>query len=86
MYKVLFSKVALKDIEKGRGTSINTKLKAFVDILKEDPYMNPPSNEKLVGDLSGLYSRGLNVKHRLVYEVDEKNKIVRVLSCWTHYN
>jgi Txe/YoeB family toxin of toxin-antitoxin system len=79
-------KAAVKDIEKIKSLpAIYKKLRTFISVLEDNPYTSPPSYEKLGGDLKGLYSRRLNIKHRLVYEVIEKTKEVRILSCWTHY-
>lgn len=57
----------------------------MIDVIKKDPYQNPPPYEKLVGDLEGAYSRRINIKHRLVYQVFEKEKIVKIISIWSHY-
>ena len=57
----------------------------MLEILKENPFRSPPQYEKLVGNLSGFYSRRINIQHRLVYEVFEENKIVRILKMWSHY-
>ena len=85
MYKIEFHKNALKDIQKLKQRSLETKAKQLVDIIKENPFQIPPPYEKLVGDLSGLYSRRINIQHRLVYEVIEDKKLIRVLSLWSHY-
>jgi Txe/YoeB family toxin of toxin-antitoxin system len=99
MYKVILSKQAIKDLEKLKraGKSYAKKAKELVDIVKDDPFMNPPSYEKLVGDLKGFYSRRINDQHRFVYAilpndsnfVDEQGiayqGIVNVLKMWTHY-
>ena len=76
MYQVVFTKTALKQLP---------NLKALAEILRQDPYRNPPPYEKLVGDLKGVYSRRINAQHRLVYQVLEEEKTVKVLSVWTHY-
>ena len=85
MYKVIISKEALKDLPKLKSAGLSQKVNALTEILKINPYQNPPPYEKLVGDLAGLYSRRINIKHRLVYKVDEDLKIVKVLSMWSHY-
>lgn len=85
MYKIEFHKRALKDIEKLKQHNLKEKAKQLVELLKENPFQNPPPYEKLVGDLSGLYSRRINIQHRLVYEVLENKNTVRVLSLWSHY-
>ncbi len=85
MYKVILSKKAVKDIEKLKSAGLSNKAKNLVDLLKKNPYANPPSYEKLVGDLEGMYSRRINIKHRLVYTVDQEARLVKVLRMWSHY-
>lgn len=85
MYTVKLTKRANKDREKLIAAGLGKKAKALIDILKENPYQNPPPYEKLVGNLSGYYSRRLNIQHRLVYSVHEAEKTVVVRSLWTHY-
>ena len=85
MYKVIFSKQALKDLQKLKSTNLSLKTKKITEIIAIDPFQNPPPYEKLVGNLSGYYSRRINIKHRFVYDVDETQKTVHVLSMWTHY-
>ena len=85
MYKIEFHKKALKDIQKLKQRSLEAKAKQLVNIIKENPFQIPPPYEKLVGDLSGLYSRRINIQHRLVYEVIEDKKLIRILSLWSHY-
>jgi Txe/YoeB family toxin of toxin-antitoxin system len=84
-YSVLFSKVAQKDAENIKRSFLSEKCKTLIEILKNDPFATIPPFEKLVGDLSGFYSRRLNIHHRLVYSVDEAEKRVKVLRMWTHY-
>ncbi len=85
MYKIVYTKAALKDIPKLKEAHLADKAKALIDILREDPFQYPPSYEKLLGDFKGLYSRRINVQHRLVYEVYEQEKTVKIVSLWTHY-
>lgn len=85
MYKVKLSKRAQKDLQKLKQSGLSKKAKSLVDILKENPWQNPPPYEKLVGDLNGFYSRRINVQHRLVYKVYEDEKVVAIYSMWTHY-
>ncbi|MGL5676621.1 MAG: Txe/YoeB family addiction module toxin [Cellulosilyticaceae bacterium] len=85
MYKVVLTKQALKDLEKLKSTHLSQKAKGLVDIIKENPYQNPPAYEKLVGNLDGCYSRRINIQHRIVYEVLEKEKAIKILRMWTHY-
>ena len=85
-WNLVFSKYALKDAKKLSAAGLKEKALALLDILELDPLQNPPPYEKLVGDLKGAYSRRINIQHRLVYEVFRKEKIVRVLRMWTHYD
>ncbi|MCM1227326.1 MAG: Txe/YoeB family addiction module toxin [Clostridium sp.] len=85
MYNILYYKKTLKHIEWLKSAKLDKKAKNLIDIIRKNPFENPPPYEKLSGDLKGLYSRRINVQHRLVYKVDEKNKTVRILSMWTHY-
>jgi toxin YoeB len=84
-WQVVFAKAALKDAKKLAAAGLKPKAQALLDVLAIDPFQNPPSYEKLVGDLEGAYSRRINIQHRLVYEVFKKEKTVRVLRMWTHY-
>lgn len=85
MYDILYSKTALKEIPKLKAAHLDGKAKALIEILQVNPFQTPPSYEKLVGDLDGLYSRRINAQHRLVYEVCEANHTVKIYSMWTHY-
>lgn len=85
MYKIVYGKKAVKDIQNLKAAGIDKKAKNLIDIISENPFKNPPPYEKLVGDLSGLYSRRINIKHRLVYQVCEGDKTIKILSMWTHY-
>jgi len=84
-YRILYSKAALKDAKKLKAAHLDKKAKDLIDVLKEDPFRNPPAYEKLVGDLSGAYSRRINIQHRLVYEVRQEDRTVRILRMWSHY-
>lgn len=84
-YRVIYSKAAQKDAVKLKRSDLDSKCKVLLTILAEDPFKLIPPYERLVGDLSGFYSRRINVQHRLVYAVDQQNKIVKVLRMWTHY-
>lgn len=84
-WNVAYSKFALKDAKKLSAAGLRDRAQALLDILEKDPFQSPPPYEKLVGDLSGAYSRRINIQHRLVYEVFRKEKTVRVLRMWTHY-
>lgn len=85
MYKIQYHKKAVKEIEKLKMNKLDIKAKKLIDIIKENPYQNSPPYEKLTGDLKDYYSRRINIQHRLVYQVIEKEKTVRILSMWTHY-
>ncbi|MCW8093142.1 Txe/YoeB family addiction module toxin [Alteromonas sp. ASW11-130] len=84
-WKVVFTKHAQKDARKLASGGLKIKASELIKILKVNPFQNPPTYEKLVGDLSGCYSRRLNIQHRLVYQVIESEKTVKVLRMWTHY-
>ena len=84
-YKIVFTKAAAKDAPKLKAAHIDLKAKALLDVIRSDPFQSPPSYEKLVGDLSGLYSRRINAQHRLVYQVIEDEQTIKVLSMWSHY-
>jgi Txe/YoeB family toxin of toxin-antitoxin system len=84
-WRVVFTKHAQKDAKKISATGLRPKAEKLIEILREDPYRKPPPFEKLVGDLSGAYSRRINIQHRLVYQVLDKEKIVKVIRMWTHY-
>ncbi len=86
MYKIIYTKVAIKDIPRLKSVHLDKNAKALIDVIRGNPFQNPPPYEKLVGDLQGLYSRRINIKHRLVYEVLEDEKIVKIVSLWTHYD
>ena len=85
IWNLAYSKFAPKDAKKLSAAGLREKAQALLDILEKDPFQNPPPYEKLVGDLRGAYSRRINIQHRLVYEVFRKEKTVRVLRMWTHY-
>ena len=84
-WQLVFAKHAQKDAQKLAGSGLKAKAQTLLDILRIDPFQNPPPYEKLVGDLSGAYSRRINIQHRLVYDVLADQNTVRVLRMWTHY-
>lgn len=84
-WEVVFAKAALKDAKKVAAAGFKPKVQTLIAILEIDPFQNPPPFEKLVGDLSGAYSRRINIQHRLVYEVFIQERVVRILRMWTHY-
>lgn len=85
MYKIEYHKKALKDIQKLKESKLDTKAKKLIELIKANPYQNPPPYEKLVGDLKDYYSRRINIQHRLIYQVIENDKKIRILSLWSHY-
>jgi len=84
-WRVVFTKQAQKDAKKISSSDLKKKVVALIDILQTDPFQVPPPYEKLIGDLSGAYSRRINIQHRLVYQVLSEEQIVKVLRMWTHY-
>lgn len=85
-YKILITKAALKDKEKIKGNkALESKVKNLIELISKNPYESLPSFEKLKGDLDVLISRRINIQHRLVYEVYEEEKVVKIISMWTHY-
>ena len=84
-YKILYSKAALKDAKKLSSVGLATKAQKLIEILQENPLQNPPYYEKLVGNLKGVYSNRINIQHRIVYEIREEDKVVRILRMWSHY-
>lgn len=85
MYKIVYTKASIQAIPKLKGAKLDTKARRLIEVIKNNPYQNPPPYEKPVGELKGAYSRRINLQHRLVYEVYEEEKIVKILSMWTHY-
>jgi len=84
-WELAYSKQALKDARKVKAAGLKPKVEMLLAILEEDPFQTPPTFEKLVGDLAGAYSRRINIHNRLVYEVFSRERVVRVLRMWTHY-
>lgn len=84
-YQVFYTKKALEDIPKLKSAKLDTKAKNLISLIKSNPYQTPPPYEKLKGILQGAYSRRINIKHRLVYEIIEENKAIKIISLWTHY-
>ncbi len=85
-WKIVYTKQAQKDAKRLASSGLKEKAESLLKILKKDPYQTPPTFEKLVGDLSGAYSRRINIQHRLVYQVLDKQKTIKVLRMWTHYD
>ena len=84
-WHVVFTKQAQKDAKKLSASGLRAKAEELLEILRMNPYQNPPPYEKLVGDLAGAYSRRINIQHRLVYQVLETEQTVKVLRMWSHY-
>ena len=84
-WAVVFAKQAVKDARRLAAAGLKPKAQSLLDVLRKDPFQDPPPFEKLVGDLDGAYSRRINIQHRLVYEVFKAGHTVRVLRMWTHY-
>ena len=85
MWRVVFTNRALKDAKKLSAAGLRSKAEKLLYILRENPYQTPPPFEKLLGDLSGAYSRRISIQHRLVYQVLPDEKTVKVIRMWTHY-
>jgi len=85
MYKAIFSKQALKDAKRLKQAKLDAKAKSLIEIVKINPYENPPPYEKLVGNMQGYISRRINIQHRLVYKVLEDEKVIKIYRMWTHY-
>ncbi|MGN0958728.1 MAG: Txe/YoeB family addiction module toxin [Selenomonas bovis] len=85
MYRIVFTRAAAEDIPKLKAAHLDTKAKRLLDVLRQNPFQTPPPYEKLRGNLEGAYSRRLNIKHRLVYQVLREQETVKIISMWTHY-
>ena len=84
-WQLVYTKQARKDAKRLRASGLREKAEQLLELLAVDPFTKPPPFEKLVGDLAGAYSRRINVQHRLVYQVIEEHRVVKVLRMWTHY-
>ena len=85
MWRLVFTKQAQKDAKKLTAVGLRQKAEELLEILGENPFQNPPPYEKLVGDLTGAYSRRITIQHRLVYQIYKDERVVKVLRMWTHY-
>ena len=85
MYEIFYTPQAQKDAKKFKHSKIKGKIKTLLDLIKEDPYIYPPAFELLQGNLKGFVSRRINKQHRLVYQVYENEKVIKILKMWTHY-
>jgi toxin YoeB len=84
-WRLVYTKQAQKDAKKLAASGLKDKARQLLQLLEVDPYQNPPGYEKLLGDLTGAYSRRINIQHRIVYQVLEDERIVKILRLWTHY-
>ena len=84
-WQLVYTNQAQKDAKKLFASGLRLKAEALLEILKENPFQNPPPFEKLVGDLAGAYSRRINIQHRLVYQVIKESRTVNIIRMWTHY-
>ena len=84
-WQLVFTKQAQKDAKKLSSAGLRPKAEALLEVLRKNPFQNPPPYEKLVGDIAGAYSRRINIQHRLVYQVLTEEKTVKVIRLWTHY-
>ena len=84
-YQIFYTKTAQKDILKLKAAHLDGKVKGLIEIIRQNPWQIPPSYEKLVGDLQGSYSRRINLQHRLIYQVYEEERIIKIISLWSHY-
>jgi toxin YoeB len=84
-WRLLYTKQAQKDAKKLAASGLRRKAEELLKTLEEDPFRNPPPYEKLIGDLAGAYSRRINIQHRLVYQILEEERTVKVIRMWTHY-
>jgi Txe/YoeB family toxin of toxin-antitoxin system len=85
-YKLVYTKQAKKDAKKAASSGLKSKIEDLLEVIEENPFEEYPPYEKLVGNLEGAYSRRINIQHRLVYQVYEKEKVVKIIRMWTHYN
>ena len=85
MYTIVYTKAAAKHITLLKSANLDKRAKKLVDLITENPFQNPPPYEKLLGDMNGLYSRRINIHHRLVYRVYSEEKAVKIISMWSHY-
>lgn len=85
-WQLVYTKQAQKDAQKLAAAGLKDKAKGLLAVVQENPFQNPPPDEKLVGDLAGAYSRRINIQHRLVYQVLQDEQVVKVLRLWSHYD
>jgi len=85
-WKLVYTKQAIKDSKKIKSGNLKPKVTKLLRIIEEDPYTTPPPFERLLGDLTGAYSRRINIQHRLVYQIFEEIKTIKIIRMWTHYD
>ena len=85
MYRIVYDKQAVKDSKNLKSARLDDKAKKLIEVIRETPFQNPPPYEKLVGNLEGFISRRINIQHRLIYQVLEDKKVIRIISLWSHY-
>lgn len=86
MYRIVYTKKAAEDIPLLKSANLDSRAKRLIELIRENPFQNPPPYEKLIGDLAGAYSRRINIKHRLVYQVYQEEKTIKIISMWSHYD
>jgi len=84
-WRLIYTKQAQKDSKKLSSSGLKSKALKILKLIEKDPYQTPPSYEKLIGDLSGAYSRRINIQHRIVYQIFEEQKRIKIIRMWTHY-
>lgn len=84
-WELVYTKQARKDAKKIAASGLKDKAQELLELIKDNPYQNPPPYEKLVGDLIGAYSRRINIQHRLVYQIYEEERVIKIIRLWTHY-
>ena len=84
-WRLVYTKQALKDAKKIAASGLKNKVQPLLALLEKDPLRTPPPFQKLVGDLAGLYSRRINIQHRIVYQVYRREKVIKIIQMWTHY-
>ena len=84
-WEIVFTKQAQKDAKKLANAGLKAKAQKLLEVIRENPFQNPPPYEKLIGDLAGAYSRRINIQHRLVYQVYQQERVIKILRFWTHY-
>lgn len=84
-FEIVFTKQAMNDIKYLKESNLDKKAKSILEIIRQDPFKKPPPFKKLIGDLDGLYSRRLNIQHRIVYSVNKKDKYIKIVRMWKHY-